>query len=210
MVEFALVMPVFFAAMWGIINGGFLLYSMNAVAHAALLGSDSIAASGNAENADILGIQRMANAGLGTTALVTVTEIDVDELANATGGGFQVNASGVPVIQTGCTGAGTQPPLNSSLNGECIDRYTFTDSGGNITVTALDGTCASSPTDPSQCPPWPPDGRSVANSASGDEGAGVGASYLELVIDYHFNFFGAPAGDLALTSTTTFRLEPQT
>jgi len=204
MVEFALVMPVFFAALWAILNGGFLLYSMNAVAHAALIGSDSIAASGNAQNTDILGIQRMANAGLGTTTLVTVTEIDVEELADSSSGGFQVS-NGTPVIQTGCAGAG------GSFAGstDCVDRYGFTDNAGTVTVTALDGTCSSS-TDPSQCPPWTPESRVITNNGPGESAQGEGTSYVQLVIRYHFNFFGAPAGDLVLTSTTTFRLEPQT
>jgi Flp pilus assembly protein TadG len=204
MVEFALVMPVFFAAIWGIINGGLLLYSMNAVAHSAQIGSMSIAASGDVPNTDILGVQRMAQAGLGTTALVTVTEIDVEELENSPTGGYQTS-NGSPVIQTGCAGArGT-----FAGTGDCVDRYSFTDNAGSVTVNVLDPGCTAS-VDVSQCPPWTPESRSVSNDLTGQSPTGSGCSYVELVVSYHFNFFGAPAGDIQLTSRSDFRLEPQT
>jgi hypothetical protein len=197
-------MPVFFGAMWAVMNGGFLLYSANAVAHSALIGTDSIAAYGNQPGSDIYSVQRMAAAGLDTTALVTVTEIDVEELKDSAAGGY-VESNGNPVIQTGCSGAG-----GAFLGtGDCVDRYTFSGPASSVTVKALDGTCAST-VDISQCPPWAPESRSVTDDASGDSPQGIGTSYAALVVHYHFAFFGAPAGGLSLTSTSTFRLEPQT
>ncbi len=202
MVEFALVMPVFFGAIWAVINGGFLLYSMNAVAHSALIGTDSIGAYANDPGADVYSIQRMAAAGLDTTALVRVTEIDVEEL--------QDNPSG------GLHGEQRQPGhpdgLHRGVRGfpatDCVDRYVFSGPVSSLTVTALDP--ASPCTDISQCPPWTPESRSVSDDATGQSPQGIGTSYAALVIHYNYSFFGAPAGGLSLTSTSTFRLEPQT
>ncbi|MGO8687678.1 MAG: TadE/TadG family type IV pilus assembly protein [Candidatus Dormibacteria bacterium] len=201
MVEFALVMPVFFGAIWAVINGGFLLYSMNAVAHSALIGTDSIGAYANDPGADVYSIQRMAAAGLDTTALVRVTEIDVEELQDNPSGGY-MESNGNPVIQTGCTGVRGFPAT------DCVDRYVFSGPVSSLTVTALDP--ASPCTDISQCPPWTPESRSVSDDATGQSPQGIGTSYAALVIHYNYSFFGAPAGGLSLTSTSTFRLEPQT
>ena len=208
MVEFALVMPVFFGALWALINGSMLLYSANAVSHSASVGADSIAASDDAQNADMLGTQRMAAAGMGTTALVNVSEIDVEELENSASGGYTTSA-GAPVIQAGCTGAGSKAPVNPSDNGLCIDRYTFSGSGSSLTVTALDGTCTSA-VDPSECPPWAPESRVVSNDAAGQSAETIGASYIQLVVHYRFTFFATASAGLNLTSTTVFRLEPET
>jgi hypothetical protein len=203
MVEFALVMPIFIGALWALINGSLLLYSANAVSHSASVGGNSIAASDDAQNADMLGIQRMAGAGLGTTALVSVSEIDVEELQDSASGGYATSA-GAPVIQNTCSGVGGSFP-----SGDCVDRYTFSGSGSSLTVTALDGTCTPA-VDPSECPPWAPESRVVSNDAAGQSAAGVGASYIQLVIRYRFTFFATGSTGLNLTSTTIFRLEPET
>ncbi len=205
-------MPVFLVALWGLVNGGLLLYSINAANHSGSIGGDSIAASGNDPNADILGIQRMSAAGLGTTLLTSVSEIDVEELENNTAlGGFCVygasgcpasgGTNGSPVIQTGCTGAKGA----FTGTGDCVDRYTFSGS----TVTALDATCSSS-VDVSQCPPWAPESRNVTNDASGESAEGAGASYVALVVHFSYKYIGGPSGGITLTSTTTFRVEPRT
>src|ERR1017187_5289008 len=87
LVEFMIVAPVFFFVIFAMIDGGLLLYSINAVDQSTTVGSNSIAGLGLASNADIASIQKMATAGLQTTSLVKVTEIDVDELVtNATRG----------------------------------------------------------------------------------------------------------------------------
>ena len=204
-VEFSLVLPVFLAAVWGLVNGGLLLYAVNAVQHSAMIGANSIAASGNAPDSDILGVERMVSGGLGTTLLISVSEIDVEELVNSPTGGFTVGADGAPTIHAGCSGAGGA----FAGTGDCVDRYSFIRSGGAISINALDGTCPTS-TDVSQCPPWPPEARSVSNSGVGQSAQGAGASYLALVIHYRFTFAGAPTGGVNLTSSTAFRLEPQT
>ena len=75
-----LVAPVFFFAVFAMMDGGLLLYSINAVDQSATIGSDSIAGLGPASNADITALQRMAAGGLETTALIHVSEVDVEQL----------------------------------------------------------------------------------------------------------------------------------
>ncbi len=187
LVEFALVGPVFFLVLFAMIDGGMLLYTVNAVDQSATIGSNSIAALGRVHDADIQALTKMQSAGLTTTPLIKVTEIDVEELVtNANGDSFATNADGSPQIETGCT--------NGPNGGECVDRYQF--SGG--TIVALDE--ASGCTDTSLCPPWPPLARDVSNGQS---------SFVGLVISYSYTFFTHVGPTFNLTATKTFRLEPQ-
>ena len=201
MVEFALVAPVFFFVIFAMIDGGFLLFSVNAVDQATTVGSNSIAALGKVSLADITSLQRMsASSSLGATSLITVSEIDVEQLVtNSTGDGFTVHGDGTPVLQTGCSGGPTG--VDGTL--ECVNQYKFVGSGTNPTVSVLNGghytsQCASG--DPSGCPPWPPAARDVYNGQS---------SFVALKISYTYRFFTGVAGTANLTATKTFRLEPQ-
>jgi hypothetical protein len=186
------VAPLFFFALFAIVDGGLLLYSMNAVDQSATVGSNTVAAAGRDSLADINAVQKMAGAGLGNTSLVTVTEIQVMRLADSPAGGFQTNSDGSPKVQTGCAGGPN--------GGQCVDRYSVTGGGSNPVVAVLNGSCAPS-VDQSQCPPWPPAARNVASGT---------ASYVGLKIFYTYHFFTGIAPQFSLTSTKTFRLEPQT
>jgi Flp pilus assembly protein TadG len=186
------VAPVLFFALFAVVDGGMLLYSMNAVDQAATVGSNTVAAAGRDSVADITAVQRMIVAGLGSTSLATVQEIDVMQLADNSAGGFQTNADGTPKIQTGCSGGPN--------GGQCVDRYSFSGSGSSATVNVLNGTCPSS-TDQSQCPPWPPSARNVANGTS---------SFVGLRITYSYRYFFGANSTMTLSTTKTFRLEPQT
>jgi hypothetical protein len=186
------VAPIFVLAVFAMVDGGLLLYSMNAVNQAATVGSNAIAAAGRDSLADITGVQRMAGAGLGSTSLVTVTEIDVMQLADNPAGGFQTNPDGSPTIQTGCSGGPN--------GGQCVDRYSYSGGGSTPTVSVINGTCPASQ-DASQCPPWPPSARNVANGTS---------SFVGLKILYTYRYFTGVGSTLSLTATKTFRLEPQT
>jgi Flp pilus assembly protein TadG len=192
LVEFALVAPLFFLALFVVVDGGLLLYSMNAVDQSATVGTTVIAAAGRDSLADIYAVQKMAGAGLGSTSLITVTEIQVMQLADNPAGGFQTNSDGSPKVQTGCSGGPN--------GGQCVDRYSFTGGGSTPTVTVVNGTCASS-VDQSQCPPWPPAARNVASGT---------ASYVALKILYTYHFFTGASPQFSLSSLKTFRLEPQT
>src|ERR1700680_4119191 len=95
LVEFALVAPVFLFTVFAMVDGGFLLFSVNAVDQATTVGSNAVAGLGRISTADITAMQRMAaSAGLETTSLVTVKEIDVEALVtNDTSDGFKVHPS---------------------------------------------------------------------------------------------------------------------
>jgi Flp pilus assembly protein TadG len=201
MVEFALVAPVFFFVIFAMIDGGFLLFSVNAVDQATTVGSNSVAALGKISLADITSIQRMAaSSSLGATSLITISEVDVEQLVtNATGDGFTVHSDGTPVIQIGCSGGPTG--VDGAL--ECVNQYKITGFGASPTVTVLNGghytsQCASG--DASGCPPWPPAARDVYNGQS---------SFVALKVSYSYRFFTGVAGTANLTTTKTFRLEPQ-
>lgn len=201
MVEFAIVAPVFLFTMFAMIDGGFLLFSVNAVDQATTVGGNAIAGLGKVSTADITAMQRMAaSAGLETTSLVNVSEIDVEELVtNATGDGFNTHSDGTPVIQTGCTGG----PSGVDGSAECIDKYKFGGSGTTPPIVVINGgqystQCVSG--DASGCPPWPPSQRDVVNGES---------SFVGLKVTYSYRFLTGVAGTVNLTTTKTFRLEPQ-
>jgi TadE-like protein len=197
LVEFAIVAPVFFFVIFAMIDGGFFLFSVNAVDQATTVGSNAIAGLGKVSSADITAMQRIAaSAGLETTSLVTVKELDVEELVtNATTDGFTVHADGTPVIQTGCTGG----PTGTDGTNECIDQYKFGGSGSNPPIVVINGTCLSS-VDASQCPPWPPSSRDITNGES---------SFVALKVSYSYRFLTGISGTVNLFTTKTFRLEPE-
>ncbi|MBV8445754.1 MAG: pilus assembly protein [Candidatus Dormibacteraeota bacterium] len=209
LVEFALVAPVFFLLIFAMVDGGFLLYGVNAVDHAATIGSNELAALGNSDGstntADFTALNKMASAGLTTTALIKITEIDVQELVpNSNGDGFKTNADGTPMVWTtstsptgvGCTGG---PTDSEDGSGACTNQYAFNSSGAYLLAGAW-SSCASSTGDPSQCPPWPPGARDITAGQS---------SFVALKVSYTYTFFTDISGHLNLTTTKTFRLEPE-
>ena len=134
MIEFALVAPLLFTVLFGAIDGGFFMYAKNTVDRASEVGMNSIAAAGVAPSADGDAIAAMRNAGLGSGALVQVTEIDVDEMAYS---------------------AGVYSLVSNCVNGAsaCSNPY---DLMGNPLWT-IPGGC----TDTYKCQPWPPGQRSI-------------------------------------------------
>ena len=143
-------------------DGGPLLYSINAVVHLTTIGSNSIAGVGPASNADITAEQRMTAGGLEASALIHVSQVDVEELVtNSTSYGFSTHSDGTPVIQTGCACG----PSGVNGSNEGIDEYTFSGTGPSaieVVSNKWQG-CASSTGDPSECPSWPPSARGVTN-----------------------------------------------
>ena len=173
MVEFAIVAPVFFFTIFAMIDGGFLLYSVNAVDQATTVGSNAIAGLGKVSNADTTALARMAaSPGLETTSLINVTRIDIEEVVtNSTGDGFSTNTDGTPTIQTDC-------------GGPCVNQYMI-GAGGAVTSSTV---------------AWPPSDRDVINGQS---------SFVGLKVYYSYKFLTGVAGTANLTTTKTFRLEPQ-
>ncbi len=174
MVEFALVAPVFFFVIFAMIDGGFLLFSVNAVDQATTVASNSIAGLGKLSTADTTALQRMvASPGVETTSLINISEVDVEGLlTNSTGDGFQTD----PI-----TGA---PEIDNSCSGPCVNQYVL-GAGGAITSSTV---------------AWPPSARDVYNGQS---------SFVGLKVTYSYHFFTGIAPTANLTTTKTFRLEPQ-
>jgi Flp pilus assembly protein TadG len=121
-VEFAMTAPIFFLIFFGIINGGTLLFSRNALQHAADVGAVQIATLGNSSaTVDTTNaIPAMEAAGLSNVLLTSVTGITVQEM-DAT------SSSSGPTLTPDTTGCGGDP---------CEMQYT--ESGGVWTCT---GTC---------------------------------------------------------------------
>ena len=85
--EFALVAPVLFLLLLGILEAGLLLFSVGTARFAAGEGARQESESGNAAIADTLSIQVIRNTALGQTRLATVQHIDIQrqvEQANGT------------------------------------------------------------------------------------------------------------------------------
>src|SRR5437879_13886074 len=80
MTEFAIVAPILFFLLLGIVESGLLLF----VVGSARFGAGEIARqeseSGNAANADAISIQQLQRTAIGTTTLAQVTEIDSNHL----------------------------------------------------------------------------------------------------------------------------------
>src|SRR5207245_1975351 len=92
MTEFAIVAPILFFLLLGIVESGLLLF----VVGSARFGAGEIARqeseSGNAANADAISIQQLQRTAIGTTTLAQVTEIDIYHLIEQGNGSLLVDA----------------------------------------------------------------------------------------------------------------------
>jgi Flp pilus assembly protein TadG len=104
-VEFALVTPVFLAALFGSLDGGLLLYSANAVNHATGLGMIVLAQDGSKNTADTEAVAAVKSGGFTSTGFAQLDEVDI----------FMVHVDPV-------TGAITQD-ANSCSGNPCYNRY---------------------------------------------------------------------------------------
>lgn len=104
-VEFALVAPVFFGALFGSLDGGVLLYSANAINHATGLGMIVLAQEGNLPAADTDAVAAVTSGGFSSTGFAKLDEIDI----------FLVHVDAT-------TGAVTQD-TNSCSGSACFNRY---------------------------------------------------------------------------------------
>jgi Flp pilus assembly protein TadG len=92
MVEFAIVAPVLFFLLLGIVESGLLLFTVGS----ARFGTGEMARqeseSGNAANADSVSIAVLRATAIGTTSLATVTEVDVYHLNQLGSGALTIDA----------------------------------------------------------------------------------------------------------------------
>ena len=140
--------PILLTVLFGVVDGGFLLFAHNSVEYATSLGSVELAAKGNASDADSQAIVDMDSAGLATTKLVSVSEIDIYRLVQQPDGSLRTESALGPGAYT-CTTSGTAVP--------CVNRYTVT--GSPISVV------------------WSPSQRSVRSGSSDFVGIDVHYAY---------------------------------
>jgi Flp pilus assembly protein TadG len=91
MVEFAIVAPILFFLLLGIVESGLLLF----VVGTARWGGSEVARqeseSGNAANADLVSLQTLQKSAMGTTTLAQVNEVDIYRLIAQPNGSLTVD-----------------------------------------------------------------------------------------------------------------------
>jgi Flp pilus assembly protein TadG len=103
-----------FFLIFAIMNAGFYLYGANSMQYAADIGVATVAAEGNYDNplaaapnnADTVALARMIAAGLNSTPLVKVTDVDIYK-ESVTGGVFSDALCGGVVCENQYNGNGT-------------------------------------------------------------------------------------------------------
>lgn len=91
--EFAITLPVLSFLLFGVMEGGLLMFSVGSARIAAGEAARQESESGNAANADQLTLQVIRNTALGTTSLSAVNHIDVYHLIENGNGTFTVDNS---------------------------------------------------------------------------------------------------------------------
>ncbi|MGC2296655.1 MAG: TadE/TadG family type IV pilus assembly protein [Candidatus Dormiibacterota bacterium] len=185
-IEFALTAPIFFLVFFGIVNGGTLLFSRNALQHAADVGAIQIGTLGNSSaTVDTTNaIPTMEAAGLNNVLLTNVTEILIqkeDSTSSSSSQSLTVDTSGC-----GQFGVGSGYP--------CEMEYTRT--GGSWPTTP----CVAGPT----CN-WPSNDRNTTQTS----GLAGDPDFARLTIYYTFALVGGVA-TFHMSASVIFRLEPQT
>jgi len=164
------------------VNGGLLLYSKNAVDHAADVGMVTLAAEGNCSNgpncptsdADQVALTRMRNAGLGTTSLVSVASITVTREFETSNGTIRDFVQSDAPSDRNCT------------NFPCENIYSLNGSASRFY--------------------WPPANRLVNGGANGSQ---VTSDFAKVSVAYTYHFFGTSHPDVNVTVVKVLRLEPQ-
>ncbi len=181
MVEFALVAPVFFAALFGALDGGLLMFSAGAANHATGLGMITIAQEGTQNSADNDGVSAVMAGGIAAIGFAKLDEVDVYLVH------LDPSTGAVTQDSNGCGGAA------------CLDRYGWNGTAATVLnpATGSAGCLASAY---STCvPPWAPGSRSTA---SGD------LTNIGITVKSHYNYFAFTSTRLNMTQTCYFRLEP--
>ena len=121
MTEFAIVAPILFFLLFGIFEGGLLLF----VVGSARFGAGEVARqeseSGNAANADQASITVLRKTAIGTTNLAQVTEIDIYRMIEQVNGTLTVDAGHYNRYQLDGTPIGAitwAPATRNVVNGQ--------------------------------------------------------------------------------------------
>src|SRR5437868_7042468 len=92
MTEFAIVAPILFFLLFGIVESGLLLFTVGSARFGAGEVARQESESGNAVNADAVSIQVLQRTAIGTTSIAQVTEIDIYRLIEQGNGTLLVDA----------------------------------------------------------------------------------------------------------------------
>lgn len=123
MTEFAIVAPILFFLLLGIVESGLLLFTVGS----ARFGTGEMARqeseSGNAANADTASIKVLRATAIGTTSLATVSEVDVYHLNQQVNGTLTIDALHYNRYQLDGTpiGAITWPPATRNVRNGTSD-----------------------------------------------------------------------------------------
>ena len=92
MTEFAIVAPILFFLLLGIVESGLLLFTVGSARFGAGEVARQESESGNAANADQLSLQALRKTAIGTTSLAQVSEVDIYRLIEQPNGSLTIDA----------------------------------------------------------------------------------------------------------------------
>lgn len=123
MVEFAIVAPILFFLLLGIVESGLLLFTVGTARFGAGEMARQESESGNAANADTVSLAVLRATAIGTTSLASVTEVDVYHLNQLGSGALTIDANHYNRYQLNGTviGAITYPPASRKVINGCSD-----------------------------------------------------------------------------------------
>jgi Flp pilus assembly protein TadG len=121
MTEFAMVAPILFFLLFGVLESGLLLFVVGTARWSASEVARQESESGNAANADQVSLQVLQRSALGTTGLGQVNEVDIYHLIEQVNGTLTVDAAHYNMYKLDGTpiGAITWPPSTRNVrNGQ--------------------------------------------------------------------------------------------
>jgi hypothetical protein len=180
MIEFALVAPLLFAALFGSLDGGLLMFSSAAVNHATGVGMITVAQEGTSPSADKDAITTMLSGGIASTGFAKLDEVDI----------YLIHidpTSGVVTQDTNSCGVA------------CVDRYGWNGAATTILNPATGSSGCLAANYATCIPPWPPGAR---NTASGN------LTNIGLTVKSHYSYLAFSSSQVSITQTRYFRLEP--
>jgi hypothetical protein len=180
MVEFALVAPLFFAALFAALDGGLLMFSSGAVNHATGVGMITLAQEGTSATADTDAVKAMMSGGIAAMGFAKLDEVDI----------YLIHIDPT-------TGVVTQD--TNSCGVACVDRYGWNGVATTILNPATGSVGCLAANYATCIPPWPPGARNTAS----DNLTNIG-----LTVKSHYGYLAFTSSQLSITQTRYFRLEP--
>jgi Flp pilus assembly protein TadG len=121
MAEFAIVAPILFFLLLGIVESGLLLFVVGTARWSASEVARQESESGNAANADQMSLQLLQKSAMGTTTLAQVNEVDIYRLIQQPNGSLTVDNAHINRYQLDGTPIGVvnwPPAIRNVRNGQ--------------------------------------------------------------------------------------------